>query len=255
MIAAGFAEKMERRADSIANAMMQMSEGWRSEVRGRTNVKPWYSARSLINATADVVLLGVNPAGYPNNPPADSDIATYQSNLECQDFNAHLDETWNSSAPGTSPLQMAVRRVFGTLYADDNGDTVIRRTACFNVCPLRTPKARYIPDEIWDESVGWCLDVLEHLKPKRIICFAIFRKDGMPAIKSPWHAIGNSYQIERSYSANVRQVSDTWPAFVLAGQVTAGTLTGCEIIGIPHLSHHRANELMFSALEDYLEKR
>ena len=254
-----FAKQMHEEAEYIGSdmkdAMKDAShDDWSPRVDDRTNVKPFYSPYANFDpAICDTVVIGVNPGGKPRTP--DTVEATYLANLEKPrgEYKAYLDETWaHVDAPGKANLQQGVAKVFQTLYGPGDWERRLCDAASFNVCPIRTGKARHTPKEMWEESVKWCRRVLEHLRPTRIICFAVFNEDGKPAYRSPWHAIDSSFQIERDFSADVIRPLNDSPAFVLAGEVRSGEFSGCEVIGVPHLSYHHRNEKMYDALREYL---
>ena len=265
MMTAGFAKKMHCEAEDIAKAMAtervqrRSVPKWSEKVLAkdgseRTNVVPFQSPYANFDPeVCDTVVLGISPGGNPRNPSTIE--ATYLANLDKPrgEFNAYLHDTWEHvDAPGKANLQQGVQRVFQTLYDPGDWEQKLRSAASFNVCPLRTGNARHTPKEVWEESVEWCQQVLEHLRPTRIICFAVFNEDGKPAYRSPWHSIDNLYQIENNYRADVNRPCNNFPAFVLAGYARTGALSGCEVIGIPHLSYHHRNKKMYDALREYL---
>lgn len=260
-----FARKMQRKANDLALLMETESRrhrgvpNWNSRVPGRddvtrTNIKPFYSPYANFDPEfCDTAVIGVNPGGNPRQP--DTTDATYLTNLDKPrgKYNAYLDETWErAEVVGEAGLQQGVQTVFQTLYAPDEWDDHLRYAASLNVCPLRTCRATHIPIKVWKASVEWCLEVLEFLQPKRLICFAVFAKSGKPARRSPWHTFNHQFQIERKFCANVKRPNDKLPAFVYGGGASNGALAGCEVIGTPHLSYHHGNPLMFNALRDYV---
>ena len=259
----GFAEEMEGKAREFILRLINQGafdkKLYEELYRDNRNFKPWYSPRGLIDRGVEGaervgVLIGVNPAGCPAEYDQTTVDRCWEQPISLdKPFNAFLDESWENQPPGNAKLQVAVQDVFKELYNDWKND--LRNTVCFNVCPIRTHDAGSIPDPVWDASVKWCLEVLECLKPNRIICFAVFTPDGKPARRSPWHAINRKYQIKPDFCANVKRSRDTFPAFVLACEARKGALSGCEVIGIPHLSYHHGNKKMYDELRQYLAQQ
>ena len=252
-----FAKKMEGKARKFIDRLIDEGELAEKLYRDDRNFKPWYSPRDLIDRAAkegkiDRVLIGVNPAGNPRSHDQTTFDRLWEHPINiARPFNAFLDESWKGQSPGKEKLQVAVQDVFRALCCD-GWKSLLRNTVCFNVCPIRTDNAQRIPTAAWDASVKWCLEVLECLRPTRIICFAIFDKGGSPARRSPWHAIDREYQIEHKFRADVKRQRNDFPAFVLAGEASIGALSSCEVIGVPHLSYHHCNNKMYDALGEYL---
>ena len=218
-----FTDRMEREADEIASLMERTSRhGWRARIGDRSNVKPWYSSRSAFVPGVDVVLIGVNPTGDPDDPPADTQIDLYMRNLNSEQYNAYLDECWKGKPKGEETLQKGVRKVFSELHGGPQaGDSALRDSVCFNVCPLRTNDASLIPPEVWSKSVNWCLKILKHLKPNLIICNGI-------SDPSPLAVFGRSLIL-----LDKEPLGTT---YVRYGVIASGDLDGTKVLGIPHLS-------------------
>ena len=218
-----FTDRMENMACGIAKIMERTSRrGWRSRIGDRSNVKPWYSSRAAFVPGVDVVLIGDNPGGSADAPPNDAKIESYQRDLNRPGFNAYLDESWDSARPGSSKLQRGVRMVFSTLYGGSaNGDDALRKSVCFNVCPLRTSDMSQLPPEVLSKSVRWCRELLQHLKPSLIICNGI-------SDSSPWAAMGSSL--------HQRDSERLGRTYVRYGIIASGDLQGTKVLGIPHLS-------------------
>lgn len=220
-----FTDHMEREADKIASLMERTSRrGWRARIGDRSNVKPWYSSRAAFVPGVEVVVIGANPGGAADAPPNDAKIETYQRDLNRKGFNAYLDESWDGARPGSSKLQRGVRMVFSTLYGGSaNGDDALRKSVCFNVCPLRTSDMSQLPPEVWSESVRWCMEVLHHLNPSLIICNGI-------SDPSPLAVFGRSL--------NLLDREPLGTTYVRYGVIANGDLEGAKVLGIPHLSRH-----------------
>lgn len=221
-----FTDKMEQHAIELAKVMQIHSPNrWQALVGNRTNIKPWYTSRSAFKPGVEVALIGANPTGNPDQPPNDADFVSYHQDLDRDSYNAYLDESWDGARPGQSKLQRGVRNVFIALYGAADWDRELRRTACLNVCPLRTNDTSEIPTLVWDKSELWCRDVLVHLMPKLIIC------NGVGPGKSAWAALASAglpviqMHSERLGNFNVR-----------SGIIATGDLSGSTVIGVPHLS-------------------
>ena len=217
----------EREADCIAGQMSRRSGyRWHARVRDRTNVKPWYSPRSAFRRKGGVVLIGANPAGCPQCPQDDSIIDDYKANLNCADYNAYLKESWNEKDPGCDVLQKRVRKAYRKLYPGFDSDELLRETACFNVCPLRTPEVRKIPKPIWRASVRWCKRVIDHLEPRLVICVGSAKTGN-----SPWAAMKSGYNLSEVQCVPVQaNASIRW------GRANCGVLKGRTVLALPHLS-------------------
>ena len=159
---------------------------------GDRNFKPWYSSRWMFDemqSSSGRLLIGTNPGGDPALPD-DTTGPIYEQLLDspCR-YNAFLDESWNGQPKGESDLQCSVRKVFKRLYGESRGDDELRRTACFNVSPIRSKRANDLPKGAWTASVKWFKEVVEQLRPHTIICIGS-GKSG----KSPWVALKTDQQ-------------------------------------------------------------
>ena len=255
MTETGFAVKMERKAREFIDQLIEDGVLAEELYGDNRNFKPWYSPRDLIDQTAkngrvERVLIGVNPGGCPGErDPTTKERCWERPMNDVSPFNAYIAERWKGAKRGEASLQSAVLEVFKALYGT-KCESKLRNTICFNVCPVRTHDASCIPPQLWTKSVQWCLEVLECLNPKRIICFAVFDKNGKPAHRSPWRAINCEYQIERNFCSDVKRWRNDFAAFVLAGYARTGALSDCEVIGVPHLSYHHRNKKMYDALRN-----
>ena len=220
-----FTDRMEAKAREIAAKMEQSSaHGWQADVGNRTNVKPWYSPRSAYEPGAKIVLIGANPGGDPLNPPSDANRMSYESDLHRADYNAYLDESWDGARPGESKLQKGVRTVFKAIYGSADGDGELRRSVCFNTCPLRTKGTSEIPPDVWRMSVRWCLRVCEYLNPGLIICNGIGARSPLNALQE----LGNHMKTIHSEPLGTTSVR--------YGVIRIGDLDDVKVLGIPHLS-------------------
>lgn len=228
----GFAEEMESDARKFINELICKGKLDEELYDDDSNFKPWYSPRGLIdNAVGGVdrVLIGVNPGGCPGDPDQTTVDRLWEHELNpAKPFNAYLDECWDDCPKGESQLQIGVRNVFGALYRD-GWDVMLRKTACFNVCPLRTSDRSKIHTDLWDQSVEWCKRVLNDLMPTVIICNGNDRET-----KSPWTVLKTAYgldQIECEPLGNSKRS-------VKFGVATIEPLEGTKVMAVPHLSIH-----------------
>ena len=254
-MATSFALQMERKAHGIAELMQRESrKPWQLEVNGRSNVKPFYSPYRLFEPRpegVERVLIGVNPGGDPKRPDTTTGPG-YMDFLESSEpLNSFLNECWNGREPGKANMQVGIANVFESLYGVSGWEAALRSTATFNVCPLRTRNADDIPNDVWEASVKWCVELLIELRPSTIVCFAVLDKKGCPALRSPWHVIEESFRVDVGFREDVTRAGSTWPAFVYAGRIRGGELDDCEVMGIPHISYNWNNQRMFAALRDY----
>ena len=224
-----FIDHMQRKAEGIAKLMTNTSRRpWHACIGERTNVKPWYSSLSAFKPNVDIVLIGANPAGDPGNPPEDSEVDTYQGNLKREGYNAYLDESWKGLPKGEEKFQRGVRTAFSALTLKGNemaGDALLRNSVCFNVCPVRTKITDQIPMAVWRRSEDWCMEVLRFLNPGLIICNGLGDRSPLSTVNGPDHTV-EVMHLEQFGSGCIR-----------FGRVKGdGPLTGCRIMGIPHLS-------------------
>ena len=230
-----FAERMEQRALGVADVMARVRPGLAHLYAGGRNVVPWFSAPCMFERTAVRVFLATNPGGNPDAHPWTYSSEGHVCGMnECADGprNRWLDEEWGKPA-GQSHNQVAVKRAFDALYGDGLGEQVLRDTPCFEVCPLRTHRAGDIPSAVWDASVPWCQEVLEHLQPKTIIS-----NGNREGTLSAWSAVQRMYRFERM---GERRLFGS--AALKWGRVTSGPLRDAILVGMPHVSRHRGRPL------------
>lgn len=213
----GFAEEMEAEARKFIDEL-------KSDVyRDYRNFKPWYSPRWMFDEMQSVsgrLLIGTNPGGDPSMPD-DTTGSNYERflNSPCR-CNAFLDESWNCQPKGNSDLQCSVRKVFKSLYGQSDGDFQLRRTACFNVSPIRSKRANDLPKEAWEASVEWFQEVVKQLRPDTIICIGS-AKSG----RSPWVAL----EVEQQWC---HKISKTARLRFGITRITASHMA--KVIAIPH---------------------
>ena len=236
-----FAHRAEQRALRIGDVMRRERPQLAHLYADGRNLVPWFSAPCMFEGPAERVFLATNPGGDPENHrrclrPGDHDC----ERDGCVDgpWNLWLDEEWGKPA-GQSHNQVAVKRAFDAMYGDGLGEQVLRSTPCFEVCPLRTHKAGDIPGAVWDASVVWCQEVLEHLRPKTIIS-----NGNGERTPSAWSAVQQMYEFERIGERHL-----FGSAALKWGRVTGGPLQGAILIGMPHLSRMRGRPL-YNALRE-----
>lgn len=208
---------MERKAHDIAE-LFRPTPASEMRIHG---IKCWYSAAELFVEGAKRVFVGINPGGgeEADSTPDKSEIHR-QASYKDPRFNAWLDESW-----GTPPKhQRAAKRVFRILYKE-NWQEVFRTTPCFNVSPFRTPNINQLPEEAWRESESWFKQVMEHLKPKYVIC------DGNGEERSPWSALCNTYSVGETIQKRIQR-----NIYLKQGVIRSAPLTDTRIIALPHLS-------------------
>ena len=257
-----FTDCMEAKAVLIAETMAESSAddsrvpNWSDKAVGVggevfSNIKPWYSPYANFEPEmCDVVVIGVNPGGNPKRPD-NTTGPMYGMNLNKPrgKYNAYLDETWEGeTAAGKGKLQRGVVSLFQALYGADEWERQLRNAASFNVCPLRTRKARHIPWDAWNESLGWCRNILSYLEPERVICLANVGP------RTPWAAVKGPRD-NAGFYRDFGKPGDDYPTVVQAGVAGFAGLNRCEVIGVPHLSYHYDNDAVFEALGAYANTR
>ena len=216
-----FTDHMEAKAIEIAVQMKADYPPWERAPGGRSNVKPWYSARNRFEHGVERALIGIDPGGDPSAPD-NTTGQQYHDQLNGDTFNAFLDESWPGYRPGGAPLQTAIRDVYRNLYQESNPEGKIRGTACFNVCPVRTGIGSKLPPHgrVWQLSTSWMWEVIEHIRPKEVICIG---NGGT----SPWQALRANDQPPIKFAKR---------AHLKYGTATLRDGTVIRVIGLPHLT-------------------
>ena len=227
-----FAKKMELKANKIA-------EEFEDSIYG---VKCWYSAARLFDQGAKIAFIGINPGGGgDDHSQRDKDRGYLEKLYEDPNYNSWLDESWSDEPLGEAGRQLkghqfSAQRVFEILYGDD-WEKVFRNTACFNVTPFRTPNINQLPREAWEASIPWFHQVIEHLKPKLIIC------NGNSEGRSPWGALRSIYSID-----DVSKTTLYGVASLKQGIIQSAPLKNTRILALPHLTRF-GNRNLFTELE------
>ena len=203
------------------------------------NFKPWYSHRALFRKGIKRVYVGIDPGGDPMFPD-NTTGPQYQTFLEGDSYNAFLDESWTGSLAGEAPLQKRTRRAFEELYGASMADGLLRQTACFNVCPVRTGESNDIQQSLWDECVAWFKCVINDLRPTTIIC----NSSAMNGC-SPWAALN----VTQDWCERVNK-----RAFLRSGWIELTGTHKVRVIGLPHLTGTRLKpndlEYLFTLLSE-----
>ena len=223
-----YAHRFEQSALNLNELMCSVKpESAHIYVDGR-NMQPWFSAPCLFEQPADMVFMATHPGGEPTGeepPYQQTEHDCVVEDCDARRFNSWLDEPWGDP-PGEAKNQVAVLNAFKALYGDANAESVLRDTPCFEVCPLRISRTNELPDDVWIASMGWSAGVLEHLRPKTIIC-----NGNQAGWHSPWSAIDRIYGVEETASQPLFQ-----GATLRLGIAMSGELKGAQVIGIPSLS-------------------
>ena len=191
--------------------------------------KPWYCSVSLIENGANVAFIGANPGGGSRDRSYDQlqGVLTrpYEENRL---YNAWLDDThWGGNLGRPTDLQNSVKFAFGILFGEQS-ESILRNTACFNVVPIRSRDVSKLSQQTWMAGVVWCLDVVEHISPKVIVCL------GNGNNRSAWSAFAKRWKGLGIGEIEQQKVYGTY--YLKRGGISLGALTGTLVIGLPHLS-------------------
>lgn len=213
------------KAKEIAELMERECPGWKSEVNGRSNVKPWYSPVWMFGQPVSRVFVGAVVGGEPVDPDDTTVLRGWeQERGVLPPFNALLDESWEGEMRGDAKLQRAVQRVFRIIYGASAWQSSLRETACFNVCPIRAGHTKLIPDTVWDRSVKWFRDVLEQLGPAEIIMDGVSERSPLSALT------------ECGYAVQIEDEEPLGNSSVRFGTVSGGHLNRATLLAIPFLN-------------------
>lgn len=213
-----------RRFESSAQEMLKEAESREEPIHG---VKPWYCSASLIERGAEVAFIGANPGGKSQSEADDSRLGILERPYNGESlYNAWLDDThWE----GDRGHQQRVAAAFEILFGS-NGRDILRKAACFNVVPLRSSGIKDMSTRTWNNGVDWVSDVLEHVRPSTIIC------NGNGSGRSAWSALSGS-----RFGIEVIEEPTVYHNFRLKrGRIRRGTLSGSDVIGLPHLARMRS---------------
>ena len=236
-----FAHRFEQSALKLNELMCSVKPESAYIYADGRNMQPWFSAPCLFEQPADSVFMATHPGGAPTGeepPYQQTEHDCVVEDCDARRFNSWLDEPWGDP-PGEAQNQVAVLNAFKAMFGDANGESVLRDTPCFEVCPLRISRTRDLPDDVWIASMSWSAGVLEHLRPKTIIC-----NGNQADWHSPWSAVKRIYGVEETAS---RPLSPG--ATLRQGIVLSGELKGSQVIGIPSLSRYGTGKV-FDALRE-----
>ena len=199
-------------------------------------VKCWYSDARLIEDGAKRVFVGINPGGSNADRKSDIDNGYLARPYAQPGYNAWLDEKeWLGSG---SKHQAAVRQAFEAMFGE-RWETILRRTACLNIAPFRTPGSGGLPDEAWSWSVDWFTEVLEHISPRLILC------NGSGNKNSPWSVMNKKYELEQLSSINIRANGFIKQAYI---KQKGNPLHGARVVAMPLLVRF-GGESLYQQLE------
>lgn len=227
MTDSGIAQVREKEAREFIDRLLSQGSLDGNLFGDHRNFKPWYSHRSLYQTGVTRVYVGIDPGGDPRCPD-DTTGPQYQTFLEGDSYNALLDECWKEYAVGEAPLQHRTRRVFRELYGESAADDLLRQTACFNVCPLRTGESTKIKPALWRKCVEWFKCVIDDLRPTTIIC----NSSAMNGC-SPWAALN----VTQDWCKRVNK-----RAFLRSGWIELTGTHKARVIGLPHLTNRWLTE-------------
>lgn len=235
---------LEFRAKEIGDLMESECRGWRSEVNGRSNIKPWYSPTWMFEQRIRRVFVGAVVGGEPPDPDDTTILRGWEQERGAPTpFNALLDESWEGEIKGNAKLQKASQRVFRIIFGAAAWQSELRKTACFNVCPVRAGHTELIPDAVWGNSVKWFRMVLDRLRPTEIIM------DGVGKSKSPLSAL-----TEIGYTVQIEDEEPLGTSSVRFGTVSGGEINRARLLAIPFLNRAGNWNTLPSAVGKYSSK-
>jgi len=236
-ITAGDGERFLRSMESKARALEALvgsADHW---------AKPFYSSITTLVPGTTRAFIGLNGAGDRFAHQYDLEDRTHEWTWESPAYNAFLDDRWGDESRvfpvGAAPLQGAVRAVFKEMYGD-GWESVLRSTACFNIMPISSRgQADPVVHRHWEAGMRWGIQLLEYLRPKLLVM------NGNGDERSVWSAVNDEFGL-REVAPRVVLENQTFSLKV--GEIMSGTLTGCQVIGLPHLSRNRASPSLLRAL-------
>lgn len=209
----------------------------RAEERGEAvyGISPWYCAARLIEHGAKVTFIGANPGGGAKSQEDDERVGRLDRPYEDRRYNAWLDDThWEA---GGASHQLRVLEAFRLFFGSSQGESVLRKSACLNVVPVRSVTTAELSSTTWSSGVEWIADVLRHVSPEIVVC------NGNGRGRSPWSALD-------SVGSGITEVElrDVYGTFKLKrGQILDGELKGTIVIGLPHLGRMMSIDRLMDA--------
>ena len=222
-----FARQMEREVERIAE-----------RVGYRYGIKPWYSYAGLFEEPTVRIFVGSHPAGGRKSKRLDQEDRYSERVYQDPGYSSWIDERWEkpkSSSPspaGQARLQKNVHKVFEAMYGSADWERVLRSTPSFNVIPFRVPDMDSLPSRAWSDGCDWFQRVIQHLRPRLIICNG--NADGG---LSPWAAL-------RKTEGECIDVRPKANSYIKTGTVAQGPLAGTMIVALPSLSQFGGDDLL-----------
>lgn len=158
----------------------------------------FYSGRKAFSKRAELYILGLNPAGDPQEQAEETIEWHSRKVLQCEsdDWSAYRDESWKKKLPGKWGMQPRVLHLFNRLNLPAG------EVPASNVIFLRSRREKYIAGNInylANECWPFHQMVLDALKPKAILCF------GKRAGELVQKRVGATKQIDEFIEMNKRQ--------------------------------------------------
>lgn len=231
-----FTTRMEATALGIRDLRDQLVPRHGGHFTYSDEIAPWYSAPCQFKPGVSRMLIAPMPLGlgYRQPIPYRPDYHDCKA-LRCDQRvpNALVDASWSCNAPGLDAPQIYARLLFVNLFGVEDWEEAIRSTPCMNLYPIRELNLNELPEKVWEASVEWCQKVIDHLRPKTIICM------GFEEGRSPWTALDRMYGLRR-----VGSHTSTGSIDVKTATVYRSGLFTAEVIGFPaHLDNHSMENL------------
>ena len=231
-----FTIRMEAEALGIRDLRDQLVPRQGRHFGYNDEIAPWYSPQCQFKPGVSRVLIAPMPLGlgYREPIPYRPDYHDCKARRCDQRVpNALIDASWYCKPPGLDAQQIYARLLFVNLFGTEKWEDAIRRTPCMNLYPIREPNLNELPEKVWEASVEWCQEVIDHLRPKTIICMGI--EEG----RSPWTALDRMYRLQNVGSHTFIGSIDAKTATIYRG----GLFTA-EVIGFPaDLDYHSMDNL------------
>ena len=172
-----------------------------------------------------MAFIGANPGGGKQSRKKDRKYGVLSAPYnKHRQYNAWLDDThWKRK-----DLQKNVRKAFRILFGKKRGESVLRSAACFNVVPIRSKDVKELSQVTWDDGVDWCINVMEHVSPRVIVCLGNQKDD-----KSAWSAFAGKKDMN-IHKFKRERVQGKF--YLKRGYIARGKLKGTLLVGLPHLS-------------------
>ena len=202
--------------------------------------KFWYCWADLIEAGAVRAFVGINPAGDQSAAVLDQEKRYPKKPYTQPNWNAFLDEVSPSN-----PYQESIPKLFEAMYGREDSERILRRTACFNVCPFRTtsaPPEKLSPD-LWAVSAEWCIEVLEHIQPELTLIICMGNRENRKqrklssrtwppkaksSARSPWAVLDARFGVE---VIGEEEVGKSLGYSLKEGSLKSGPSEGCSSPG------------------------